>query len=239
VSSPWSHSPHPADLDAASHAFVADLAHPELTSSDAHHLFRVLRLRPGETVSVSDGRGRFALCVVGSHETLEPAGEIVTMAERRVITIGFAILKGDRNEWVVQKLTELGVDRIVPFTAAHCVVKWDATKAAKNLERLAEVARLAAMQSRQAWMPQIGLGTDSLATFSDVAALEGVSLAQFGGRELLAGDTTAVLVGPEGGWSSDELLAVAGHVSLVPSVLRAETASLAAGVLLCAGRSSR
>ena len=237
MSSPENRSPHPADLDAASHAFVADLGLPELTTSDAHHLFRVLRLRPGQTVSVSDGAGRFALCVVGGGETLELAGEVATAAPRAPVTIGFAILKGDRNEWVVQKLTELGVDRIVPFSADHCVVKWDRIKAIKHLERLTEVARLAAMQSRQAWLPLIGTPTGSLATFASVAALEGVALAHLGGAELITGKSSVVLIGPEGGWSSDELLAVTRHVSFVPSVLRAETASVAAGVLLCAPRS--
>ena len=111
---------------AAAHVFVADLDAPAVDESDRHHLERVLRLRLGERVTASDGAGTVRECIVRDGLVLEPASE--TVVEDRPappITIGFALTKGDRPEWVVQKLTELGVDTIVPFVAKRSVVRWD------------------------------------------------------------------------------------------------------------------
>ena len=97
----------------AAHVFVADPACPVLTEEDFHHLARVLRLRAGEVVSACDGLGAWRLCEwTGSHE-LSPAGEVAHEARPApVLTVGFALTKGDNPEWAVQKLTEAGVDRV-------------------------------------------------------------------------------------------------------------------------------
>ena len=90
------------------------------------------------------------------------------------VTIGFALTKGDKPELVVQKLTELGVDRIVPVDAGRSVVRWDDAKAARNVERLRAVARAAAMQARRAWLPDV----DDVATLGELAAgMPGLALA--------------------------------------------------------------
>jgi 16S rRNA (uracil1498-N3)-methyltransferase len=80
-----------------------------------------------------------------------PVGDSV-LADRSLppLTVAFAVLKGERNEMVVQKLTELGIDRIVPVLAERCVVRWDTVRAQRQHERLERVAREAAMQSRRA-----------------------------------------------------------------------------------------
>jgi len=100
----------------AAHVFVDSLHTPTLNSDDQHHLARVLRLRAGESVSVSDGQGRWRICRFVSADVLEPDTEIETV-ERAApeITIGFALPKGDRPEWIVQKLTEIGVDHVLPL----------------------------------------------------------------------------------------------------------------------------
>ena len=101
----------------AAQVFVPDPAAPELAEDDRHHLVRVLRLSPGELVIASDGNGSSALCrFTGDGALLEPTGPVTYQPRPApAITVGFAPAKGDRPEWVVQKLTELGVDRIVPL----------------------------------------------------------------------------------------------------------------------------
>lgn len=210
----------------AAHAFVDDLERPRLSPDDHHHLERVLRLRAGEALTVSDGRGSFRLARFGPE--LEPAGEVVTLpAPDPVITIAFAVPKGDRPEWLVQKCTELGADVLVPVLTARSVVRWDGERAAKQVARLARVAREAAMQSRRAWLPEVR----PVQPLADVAAWSGATAAEPGGdRPSLALPT--VLVGPEGGWAPGELPAALPRLDLGPTVLRTETAAvLAAGLL--------
>jgi 16S rRNA (uracil1498-N3)-methyltransferase len=211
-------------------AFVDDLDRPVLDAGDRHHLARVLRLRSGDPLNVSDGAGRWRPCRFG--DDLEPTGPVEVL-ERPAppITIAFAVMKGARPEWVVQKLTELGVDHIRPFTAARSVVRWDGRRAEANLDRMARVAREAAMQCRRVWLPEVS----TLATFDEVAALPGASLADRGG-EAPALAHPCILVGPEGGWDPAERSVPLPSVALGPEVLRAETAVLAAAVLLAAER---
>src|SRR5205823_6066014 len=98
---------------ASAHAFVTDLEHPALAPDDRHHLERALRLRPEEVVTVSDGAGGWRPCRFGTElEPLAPTIREVRLDPR--LTVAFAPVKGDRPELVVQKLTELGIDRIVP-----------------------------------------------------------------------------------------------------------------------------
>ena len=233
-------------MAAAAQVFVADLASPEPHGDDAHHLAQVLRLRPGETVIASDGEGAWRVCRyrAGSDpsRSLEPDGPL--RHEQRPaepVCIGFVPTKGDRPEWVVQKLTEQGVDRVVMVRSARSVVRWEHERAARAVERLRRVARLAAAQSRRAWLPSV----EGVLPLAELAAeLGGVSapggsgplaLAQPGGAPPVSG-TTALAVGPEGGWDESELGLADRLVGLGPRVLRAETAAVAAGYLLCALR---
>lgn len=213
--------------EAAAHAFVADLDVPALSADDRHHLERVLRLRPGEDVTVCDGAGRWRRCRFG--DALEPTGEIHESGHQTPpVTIAIALTKGERLDWAVQKLTELGVDRIVPFAAARSVVRWDAGRAAHHVERLRRIAREAAMQSRRTWLPSV----DDLASFAEVAGTAGATLAEPGGEPPSLA-RTVVLVGPEGGWAGDEATGTLPRVGLGPTVLRTETAAVAAATLLC------
>lgn len=214
----------------APHAVVPDVERPQLTAEDRHHLGRVRRLRDGDLLSVTDGAGRWRWCRFGA--ALDPVGEVVVEpAPAPALTIAFALVKGERPELVVQKLTELGVDRIVPFVADRSVVRWEGEREARNLERLRRIAREAACQSRRVWLPEVA----DVAPFSAVAALPGAVRAdREGAAPSLARPT--VLVGPEGGWSVEEVAAVPAAVALGPLVLRAETASVGAAGLLAALR---
>lgn len=212
----------------SAHVIVASLDAPVVDAGDRHHLTRVLRLRDGEVVTATDGAGAWRACRwrAGS---LEPDGPITAVPRPHpVLTVGFTPVKGDRPEWTVQKLTELGVDRIVPLRTARSVVRWDGDRGEAAVERLRRVSREAAMQSRRCWLADV---TDVCAP----SALPGAALAEPGGGPPTL-DHPIVLVGPEGGWAPEELTGAAATVSLGPSILRAETAAIAAATLLCALR---
>ena len=201
-----------------------------LEPGDRHHLERVLRLRPGDEVVASDGAGRWRPCRFG--DPLEADGPIEAVPEPAPrVTVGFALVKGERPEWAVQKLTEVGVDRIVPLVAERSVVRWSGDRAAKGLERLRRVAREAAMQSRRCWLPEV----TAVTPVADLLGEPGVVLADRGG-DPLGPDARTVLVGPEGGWTDGERALPVPKVGLGDHVLRTETAAVAAGVLLTVHR---
>src|SRR5262249_48174279 len=157
--------------------FVDDLDVPTLGDADAHHLRRVLRLRDGDALSLSDGHGRWRPAVLrihGDRLELADAGAVHAVAKRTpAVTIGFALVKGSRPELVVQKLTELGVDRIVPFEAERSVVQWDEARARHHEDRLARVAREAAMQCHRCWLPAV----ERVTTFAALVAEPGAAIA--------------------------------------------------------------
>ena len=148
---------------------------------------------------------------------------------RPPVGVGFALTKGDKPELVVQKLTELGVDRIVPFVAERSVVSWDPAKAERNVARWRAVAREALRQSRQVWEPEVA----AVSTFAEVCReTDGIVRSDLGGDPPDPQRHHLLLVGPEGGWSHAERDGVAATVSLGRSILRAETAAIVAGTLL-------
>ena len=160
---------------------MLDVDAPELFDDDRHHLERVLRLRPGDHLTVGDGAGRWRPCRFG--DRIEPmAAAVAVEAPRPEVAVGFAVLKGGRSEHIVQKLTELGVDRIVPFAAERSVVRWDEAKAARQVERWRRVAREAVMQCRRLWLPHL----EPARAFGDLD-LSGAALAVPGGRGAGAG----------------------------------------------------
>lgn len=211
---------------------VLDVDGPITLDSDTeHHLTRVLRLRDGEHVSVSDGAGRWRLTTVvqtGSSLRLEPASAVaVATRAHPPLTIATAIPKGDRVDWLVQKAVEIGVDTVQFLHAERSVVRWKAERAAKQVDRLNRIAHEAARQSRRVWLPEVR---------TPVAALDVLPtsvVAEPGGRRVGAGDTF-VSIGPEGGWSPGELENARDQVQLGPNVLRTETAVLVAATL-CVG----
>jgi 16S rRNA (uracil1498-N3)-methyltransferase len=212
----------PSPVTARAHAFVDDLAQPRLSDADHHHLGRVLRLAPGTDVTVADGAGRWRAARLTGSPALEPRGDVV--ADPRPdppITVAFALVKGERPELTVQKLTELGADRIVPFVAERSVVRWDEAKSARQTQRLVAIARAAAMQCRRTWLPEVS----SVVEFAEAAALPRAAMADREGEPPSLA-WPVVLVGPEGGWSPAERAAGLPRVRLATNVLRAETASI-------------
>lgn len=213
---------NPALRHSAAHVFVDSLDAPEPSRDDAHHLFRVLRLRDGESVTVSDGVGGWrATTALG--QALVPAGEVHHEPAPRQVTIATAIPKGDRLEWMVQKLTEIGVAEIVFLHCEHSVVRWNGDRAAKQIERQQRVAREAASQSRRVWLPRLS----GPVAFGEVVARPGVVVADPSGEPYtgLEAQVTAV-IGPEGGLTATELGMAANVCRWGSNILRVETASV-------------
>ena len=212
----------------APHVIVPDVDHPVLSEADRHHLGRVRRLRDGDPLTVTDGAGRWRWCEFG--EALSTSSEVVVdPAPEPRLTVGFALVKGEKPELVVQKLTEIGIDDIIPFVAERSVVKWDESKAERNHERLIAVAREASMQSRRTWLPTV----HPVRTYVELIA-SGTVRADLGGVPIDA-SCTSVLIGPEGGWSDAERAALPS-IELAENVLRAETAAIVAAARMVALR---
>lgn len=221
---------HPADHPGPL-VLVDDLDALELDAADRHHLERVLRVRAGDPITVADGCGRWRTARFGPE--IEPTGEVIEEPEELPrLTVGFALVKGDKPETIVQKLTELGIDRIVPFRAERSVVRWDDERAAKAVSRLRAVARAAAMQCHRPRLPAV----EDVTALAALAAEPGAALADRQGAPPSLATATTILVGPEGGWSDRERALLDRRVALGGHVLRAETAAVTAGAVLAALR---
>jgi 16S rRNA (uracil1498-N3)-methyltransferase len=209
----------------AAHVLVIDVSNPTLDDATEHHLFRVLRVRSGDPVSVTDGEGRWRSCSATS-DGLAAISDVVYEPRRSSpAAVAFAIPKQDRPEWIVQKLTELGIDRIVLLHAERSVVRWDSDRANRHLAKLRRVAEEALQQSRGVWLPAIDGPLEASEVLSDWA------VAEPGGR---SSDAVArsIAIGPEGGWTADELANSSGQVALGSNVLRVETAAIVAATVI-------
>lgn len=201
-----------------------------LDDAAAHHVERVLRLRAGEVVTMTDGAGRWRPAVVAGAGAHEATGAVES--ERRPsppLTIATAIPKGDRIDLLVQKVTELGADRIVLLHADRSVVRWDDGRSAKHVARLQRIADEACRQSRRVWWPVVEPPVAS------TEALAGAVIAEPGGRTIAPGDC-CVAIGPEGGWTERERALASDSVGLGSSILRTETAAIACTTLCIAVR---
>lgn len=211
-----------------------------LDGDEGRHAATVKRIRVGEQVVLTDGAGTSATCAVieaaKSSLTLEVEQVAVTERSNPLVTVVQAIPKGDRGELAVEVLTEIDVDRIVPWAASRSVAVWKGERAAKGLAKWRATAREATKQARRSWLPEVA----ELASTSDVVALiAAADLAVVLHEEatdaladlVLDGvESIVVVVGPEGGISEEELAAFSGArvVRLGSSVLRTSTAGVAA-----------
>lgn len=211
-----------------------------LQPEQLHYLRDVLRLQPGAGLELFDGEGgRYAGTLIAAGAVR--VGARLPAAVRAVdVIVAQALAKGEKMELVVQKCTELGASRIVPLAAERSVVKLDAERGREKAQRWQRIAQEAARQCGRADVPPVdapvdweglrGLAQGRRALVLDPASPTRLSEAARGSRELL------LAVGPEGGFSPDELAlaAEAGFVAvgLGPLVLRTETAALAALAVL-------
>ena len=214
----------------AAHVFVQSLETPNISTDDQHHLLKVLRVKATDQITVSNGVGAWITATITKDGDVCATSELfVVEPPKWSLCIAFAPVKGEKPELIVQKLTELGIDEIIPLApTVRSVVRWDSAKAAKQTGRLQRVANEASMQSRRVWLPVVHPVTQ----LADLASRNEVAFAEPGGVEVSAVHRT-IVVGPEGGFAPDELGNSVSCVSLGESVLRAETAAIVAGALMC------
>jgi 16S rRNA (uracil1498-N3)-methyltransferase len=237
--------PLPAQLAATAHVIAERLDERlRVDGDDGHHLQRARRVRAGETVTVADGYGRWRAYKVehATAGTVELAATSLVAHEPVLVprlTVACSLTKGQKPELAVQKLTELGVDRIMFVEAARSVVHWDDAKVAAAFTRFERVAREAAMQSRRARVPVIEGPVDP----ADLCRFRGLIVAAPDGVPAAAlvpppDDEWVVAVGPEGGFDADELrnFGTVPRLAVGPFVLRAETAAIAAAAALAGHR---
>ena len=220
-------------------------ARASLHGPDAHHLARVLRAEPGQQYEITDGDSLCLAEIVSADprvvefrvvDALDPGQALPPLV------ILAALIKFDRFEWMIEKVTELGVKAVVPVAAArteHGLLQ----AAAKRVERWRKIARESSQQSRRVKVPEvrdaIALGTALRLDYSLKIALDEAP----GGESLLesardwdrSGDL-AICIGPEGGWTDGERAAMRENgwasASLGPTIVRAETAAIAAAAIL-------
>jgi 16S rRNA (uracil1498-N3)-methyltransferase len=229
--------------------FIADEVSGDraaLVGEHADHLVRVLRARVGQEFNVATGevvrRGRITFVSIEDKRVEFDLGEDVSSAGLAEITLVLAVFKFDRMEWAIEKCTELGVSRIVPVIARRTDSHLGAASL-KRVERWQRIARQAAEQSRRAGPPEIAAPI-KVAEVLNFPGASRIVLAESEERTLLrdvvkpdaANPGVALAVGPEGGWTEGELqsfqLAGWTSVSLGTTILRAETAAMAATAIV-------
>ena len=218
---------------------VSGLQNVVLPCAEARHLSSVLRLGPGDAVELFDGRGAWAgaeIVGVGRREielAIRESGHDAAVQGPELV-MATAIPKGDRVRSLVEKLTELGVDRLVPLKTRHSVVHPRDSKLKKMQQAVISACkqcgrnRLMRIDGLTGWDELLAVENQSLVIAERGAATVGES------SVLVSGEVTGSLVlcvGPEGGWSVDELVAAeaagATRVGLGRHVLRIETAAVA------------
>lgn len=224
----------------------------QIQGDDAFHIQNVMRAKVGDHVIVADGAGQEAIAeiVALSKGTVEATYLELTKSagEARIeVWLAQALPKGDKMEVVIQKGTEIGANRFIPFTSERTIVQYDAKKEAKRIERWARIAKEAAEQAHRGRIPTI----ESVSTWRELLAMvpnvtmaficyEKENAQQF--RELLQSvipkDSASsnipiqimLIVGPEGGLTEVEIReaeqAGCRTISLGRRILRTETAAM-------------
>jgi 16S rRNA (uracil1498-N3)-methyltransferase len=210
-----------------------------LDNRQSHHLRDVLRVQPGEAVEVFDNEGRSAVAAV---EAIQPGVVLgVTQIETAVpvchLTVASAVPKGDRADWMVEKLSEVGVSTFIPLRTARSVVH---PEGRSKIERWERIAVESAKQCRRPGVLQIQPLADVRTLLPTIPKGNGY----FGSTNPTAPSlpssfivhrSSFLLIGPEGDWTPDEEAAFVASgltaVSLGPTILRVETAAVVAAAL--------
>ncbi|MBL0388364.1 16S rRNA (uracil(1498)-N(3))-methyltransferase [Tumebacillus sp. ITR2] len=221
-----------------------------ITGDDVKHIVRVMRMEAGEEVIVCDGLGhafRVELTDLGDTTvTGRVVEELVHSPESRVkITLAQGLPKGDKMELIVQKGTEVGINRFVPVDMARCVVQYDAKKEQKRRDRWQKIAKEAAEQAHRNLVPSIAEPMSFKQVMNSLDGFDLVVVPYEGEkarslREVLADAPDAqhicVLIGPEGGIADSEVETALSRgalpVTLGPRILRTETAGLVAATCI-------
>lgn len=212
---------------------------------EAHHIRDVLRMQNGAAVEVFDDAGAVAQAVLlhlGPRETAVRISHIEPAADSRALqwTVASAVPKGERADWMVEKLSELGAAAFIPLAAARSVVL---PQGQGKRERWMRIATESAKQSRRAGVMRIEELTSLADAIKNIKGhgwffateIPGIPIAQalVAARKL---PSLTMFIGPEGGWKSDEIAAFSSAgltaVRLGRTILRIETAAIAAAAVI-------
>ena len=220
----------------------------EITGSDVNHIKNVLRMKPGEEISVSNGQDekeyRYGIEEIGEDNVLLRLRFVKESDVELPVKVYLfqGLPKSDKMDLIVQKAVELGVHEIIPVSTARSVVKLDASKAEKKAARWQTIAQSAAELSRRRIVPQVqppmrmkeAIGYAARMTQLQVVPYELQPCDSSTGevlQGLAPGTSIAVFIGPEGGFEKEEVQqameAGAKPISLGRRILRTETAGLA------------
>ena len=215
---------------------------------EVRHIRNVLRLGEGDPVILFDGEGKeYQASIVRVTQekiilSLKPEAASVPMESPVRIILGVALLKAPKFDWLLQKVTELGVSEVVPFSSSHVVPRWGEGQTGNRRARWEKIAAEAAKQCGRAVIPQI----HPLHSFGEVLAFDWGQATKILlwekekagslGETVAHSSEVVVLIGPEGGFSDEEArqAQAAGFqpVRLGPRILRAETGGIAIVALL-------
>ena len=217
-----------------------------IEGSDVNHMRNVLRMKTGGQVEVSDGNNLKYLCEIVDYETDKA---VLKILERRKADTELSsklylfqgLPKSDKMELIVQKAVELGAYKIVPVATKRCVVKLDAKKAEKKVERWNSIAESAAKQAGRSIIPEVSEVMSYQAALRMVKELdvvlipyelaEGMEETKAVIKAMKSGQSVGIFIGPEGGFEQEEVeeavMQGAKPVTLGRRILRTETAGMA------------
>ena len=233
--------------DPASAAAAASAGTLVLTGREGHHAADVRRLRRGESVDVVDGEGLRLQCCVCDVSRAQVVLDVVRVQRETAptprVTVAQALVKHEAADRALSSMTEVGVDEVLPWSAARSIVTWDDTRVQRALARWQAAVAESAKQSRRAWVPRVPAPVTTADLVERVRAADVALVLDRDAADPLAGVTlddsshVLVVVGPEGGLTAQETAVLAGAgarpVHLGPTVLRSATAgAVAAAVLL-------
>ena len=211
----------------------------KLSSDDEHHICHVMRMKKGDEIEVAS-EGKVFLCRIDSFNPLKVVviHEIENDVEiKENITLLFALTKGDKTDLVLQKATELGVKNIALINTERTVVKYDNKDIAKKCIRFEKIMKEASEQSHRLCVPKLlgifdlkNLPKEAFSDLNYVAYEKDASQTETMFSNLEKGKSISILIGPEGGFSLQEIEMITKlgfiRTSLGKRILRAETAAL-------------
>lgn len=216
-----------------------------ITGGDVNHIKNVLRMKNGEKIRVSSKSGQAYFCHISSIlddeviAAIDGADETGTELDNHIVLYQ-GLPKGDKMELIIQKAVELGVSEIVPVAMKNCVVKLDEKKAQSKCKRWQAIAESAAKQSKRTVIPQIQMPLSWKQALEEAKELDvvlvpyenerGMEATREIFRSIPEGASIGVMIGPEGGFSPEEIAQLdkdMHRISLGRRILRTETAGMA------------
>ncbi|WP_186576451.1 16S rRNA (uracil(1498)-N(3))-methyltransferase [Aquibacillus kalidii] len=219
-----------------------------ITGDDVHHISRVMRMTEGDQVICVNSGGQAATCEITHIDSDEVKVSVLEWKQEEVelpveVTIAQGLPKGDKLELILQKGTELGARKFIPYQASRSIVKWDQKKATKKLDRYHKIIKEASEQAHRSVIPSVETVVSfqnlieksksydvKLMAYEEEARSDQPNKLSQVFNTLERDQTIFTCIGPEGGFTPEEVeaLKVAGFVSvrLGPRILRTETAAM-------------